>query len=162
MRLCPCSRAFICAHTQAARCRTRLAHALTRLSLQVDVFLNGRRTHLQMRIHHDGRLVFPQWNNATVPQVPSLARALLRARARSLFPSRSPRTQTTPVLPDTLACLQANALSELAMKEGKNAIDFRLPGEDPVVVASTMLFLWSRVDKVRATKTVRAHAPHTL
>jgi hypothetical protein len=36
------------------------------------------------------------------------------------------------------------------MKEGKNAIDFRLPGEDSVVVASTMLFLWSRVDKVRA------------
>ena len=41
-------------------------------------------------------------------------------------------------------------MNELAMKEGKNAIDFRLPGEDSVVVASTMLFLWSRVDKVRA------------
>ena len=52
------------------------------LSLQVDVFLNGRRTHLQMRIHNDGRLVFPQWNNSTTPQVSILSRALSLTRAR--------------------------------------------------------------------------------
>ena len=50
----------------------------------VNVFLNGTRTDLKMRIHEDGRLVFPQWNNVTAPPADALSKLPLRDGKNSI------------------------------------------------------------------------------
>ena len=50
----------------------------------VDVFLNGRRTPLQMRIHDDGRLVFPQWDNSSTPEPDAMSSLPLKEGKNSI------------------------------------------------------------------------------
>lgn len=50
----------------------------------VNVFLNGTRSDLKMRIHDDGRLVFPQWNNVTTPPANALNKLPLRDGKNSI------------------------------------------------------------------------------
>ena len=54
------------------------------LGKMVDVFLNGRRTPLQMRIHDDGRLVFPQWDNSSTPEPDAMSSLPLKEGKNSI------------------------------------------------------------------------------